>query len=173
MRRRTWQLLRRLDVRALESQGAEPETFLLKSDTALPQNSPDWAWDPCEYSPKAPKAEEGFTEMTYSHVQSELASILQSILDDAHPLPKDVQSYVDFHGPRLQFEKDRIDSTYLKNLNLTDPIQRFTRQMTELTFCKLFLVVHQPLLKLPYKKCEVSQDLKDRRVYTRLLRAHT
>lgn len=100
--------------------------------------------------------------MTYSHVQSELASIQQSILDNTHPLPNVVQAYVDFHGPRLQFEKDRIDSTYLKNLDFTDPIQRFTREMTELTFCKLFLVVHQPLLKLPYKKGEVTQDLKDR-----------
>lgn len=162
MRRRTWQLLRRLDVRALESQGAEPETFLLKCDAVLPQNSPDSAWDACEYSPKAPRPEEGFTEMTYSHVQSELASIQQSILDNTHPLPNVVQAYVDFHGPRLQFEKDRIDSTYLKNLDFTDPIQRFTREMTELTFCKLFLVVHQPLLKLPYKKGEVTQDLKDR-----------
>lgn len=162
MRRRTWQLLRRLDVKAVESQGAEPETFLLRSDTALPQNSPDLAWDPCEYSPKAPKPEEGFTEMTYSHVQSELASTLQSILDDAHPLPNDVQSYVDFHGSRLQFEKDRIDSTYMKNLDLTDPIERFTREITDLAFFKLFLVVYQPLLKLPYKKGEILQDLKEK-----------
>lgn len=162
MRRRTWQLLRRLDVKALESQGAEPETFLFKSDTTLPQNSPDSAWDPCEYSPKAPKPEEGFTEMTYSLVQSELAFIQQSLSNDAHSLPNDVQSYVDFHGPRLQSEKDRIDSTYLKNLDLTDPIQRFTREITDFTFFKLFLVVHQPSLKLPYKKGEVSQDLKEK-----------
>ncbi|KAL9064793.1 MAG: hypothetical protein Q9161_008648 [Pseudevernia consocians] len=100
--------------------------------------------------------------MTYSHVQSELASVLQSILDDVHPLPNDVQDYVNSQGPRLQSENDRIDYTYLKNLDFTNPIQRFTREITELTFCKLFLVVNQPLLKLPHKKGEISKDLKDR-----------
>lgn len=101
MRKRTWQLLRRLDVKVLESQGAEAETFLLKSDSVLPQNSPDSAWDPCEYSPKVPKPEVGFTELTHSNVQSELASILQSTLEGPHPLPNDIHSYVSFHGPRL------------------------------------------------------------------------
>lgn len=50
----------------------------------------------------------------------------------------------------------------MKNLDLTDPIQRFTREITDLAFFKLFLVVHQPLLKLPYKKGEILQDLKEK-----------
>ena len=162
MRRRTWHLLRILDVKALESQGAEPETFELESDTSLPQNSDDASWDPCEYSPKAPQAESGFTEMTFTLVQSELTSLLQLLLNDARSLPKDAKTYVELRDNQLQQAKERIQIKYLNNVDMKDPIQRMTFAFTDLTFCKIWLMIHQPLLKLPYKKGEVSQDLKDR-----------
>jgi len=126
MRRRTWRLLRILDVKALESQGAEADTYSLKSDTQLPQNTFDLSWDPCEYDPKAPTPEVVFTEMTFPLVQAELSSPLQSLLEDEHPLFDDVQSYVDYHGPRLQHQRDRIYSIYLKDIDMNDPMQRMT-----------------------------------------------
>ena len=164
MRRRTWRVLRVLDIKALESYGIEPDTYFFQSDTALPQNNSDSSWDPCEYAPRAPAPKSGFTEMTFAIVQSELSTILQSLLNDEQPLFADVKSYVDYHGPRLQHEEDRIQDKYLQSLDMYDPIQRITSQNKALNFHKFFVIVHQPLLKLPYKEGEVSQKLKDRKV---------
>ena len=162
MRRRTWHFLRILDVKALESIGAESETFQPAHNTSLPQNLPDSAWELYATGQKAVQPEHGFTELTYSIVQSELASIVQSLLDPQHPLLMDVTSYVEFHESRIQQEKERITRTYLRGLDFTDPIQSIVFMTTELFFSKAFLIVHQALLRLPRDTTQISQEFKDK-----------
>lgn len=106
--------------------------------------------------------EHGFTELTYSIVQSELANILQSLLDPHHPLLMDVTSYVEFHESRLQQEKERISRTYLRDLDFTDPMQGIVFMTTELFFSKAFLIVHQALLRLPIDTAQMSQESRDK-----------
>ncbi len=162
MRRRAWHFLRVLDTRALESIGAESETFQPAYNISLPQNLPDSAWELDLTGQEAVQPEHGFTELTYSIVQSELASILQSLLDPQHPLLMDVTSYVEFHGSRIQQEKERITRTYLRGLDFADPIQSIVFMTTELFFSKAFLIVYQALLKLPRDTTQMSQESKDK-----------
>ena len=167
MRRRAWHYLRILGTKALESIGTESETFKPAHNTALLKNLPDSAWELYQTEQKAVLPEHGFTESKYSIVQSELASILQSLLDPQHPLLMDVTSYVDFHESRIhesrtQQEKARITQTYLRDLDVTDPIQSIVLMTTELFFSKTFLVVHQALLRLPTDTAQTSQDSRDK-----------
>ena len=121
-RRRLWQQFKILGIKALESQGAETEPFAPKYDTRPAQNNSDLSWDACEYAPKALNPENGFTEMTYSLLQVELAILSERVHEDDHPLLQDVKSYVDFQGSRLEREKERINVKCLKDLDLSDPI---------------------------------------------------
>lgn len=118
LRRRAWHFLRILDTKALESTGTESETFQPALNQSLPINLPDSAWEIYQTWPNAVQAEHGFTEMTYSIVQSELAIILQSLLDPQHPLLMDMTSYVEFHESHIQEEKERITRIYLSGLEL-------------------------------------------------------
>ena len=162
MRRRAWHFLRILDTKALESVGTESETFQPAYNPSLPKNLPDSAWEIYQTWPKAVQAEHGFTELTYSIVQSELAIILQSLLDPQHSLLMDMTSHVEFHESHIQDEKDRITRTYLRGLDFTDPIQSLVFMTTELFFSKAFLIVHQALLRLPRDTAEMSQELRDK-----------
>ena len=164
MRRRTWHFLRILDTKALESIGTESETFQPAHNQSLPMNHPDSAWEIYQTWPKAVPAEHGFTELTYSIVQSELADILRSLLNPQHPLLMDMASYVEFHGSHIQQEKDRITRTYFRGLDFTDPIQSLVFMTTELFFSKAFLIVHQALLRLARDTAEISQELRDKYV---------
>ena len=162
MRRRAWHFLRILDTRALESTGTESETFQPAYNQTLPKNLPDSAWKIYQTWPKAVQAEHGFTELTYSIVQSELAVILHTLLEPQHPLFMDMTSYVEFRESHIQHEKDRITRTYLRGLDLTDPIQSLVFMTTELFFSKAFLILHQALLRLPRDTAEMSQELRDK-----------
>ena len=162
MRRRARHFLRILDTKALESTGTESETFQPAYNSPVPKNLPDSVWEIYQTWPKAVPAEHGFSELTYSVVQSELAIILQSLLDPQHPLLMDLTSYVEFHGSHVQQEKDRITRTYLRGLDFTDPIQSLVFMTTELFFSKAFLIVHQALLRLPRDTTEMSEELRDK-----------
>ena len=162
MRRRAWHLLRILDTKALESIGTESETFQPAHNTSLPMNLPDSAWELYQTGQKAMQSEYGFTELTYSIVQAELATILQSLLDPQHPPMMDVASYVEFHESRIQQEKARITRTYLRGLDVTDRMQSIVFMTTELFFSKAYLVVHQALLRLPTDTAQCSQKSRDK-----------
>ena len=162
MRRRAWHCLRILDTKALESIGTESETFQRAHNTFLPTTLPDSAWELYQTEHKAMLPEHGFTELTYSIIQSELANILQSLLDPQHPLIMDVTSYVEFHESRLQQEKERISRTYLRDLDFTDPMQGIVFMTTELFFPKAFLIVHQALLRLAIDTAQMSQESRDK-----------
>ena len=133
----------------------ESETFQPAHSQCLPMNLPDSAWEIYQTWPKAVQAEHGFTEMTYSIVQSKLAIILQSLLDTQHPLLMDMTSYVEFHESHIQ-EEERITRTYLSGLDFTDPIQSLVFMTTKMFSSKAFLTVHQALLRLPRDTAEVS-----------------
>ena len=162
MRRRAWHFLRIPDFKAFESTGTESETFQPAHNQSLPMNLPDSAREIYQTWPKAVQVEHGFTEMAYSIVQSELAIILQSLVDPQHPLHMDMTSYVEFHESHVQEEKERITRTYLRGLDFTDPIQSLVFMTTELFFSKAFLIIHQALLRLPRDAAEMSQDLRDK-----------
>ena len=162
MRRRAWHFLRILDTKALESIGTESETFQPAHNTCLPKNLPDSAWELYQTEQKAALPEHCFTELTYTIVQSELASILQSLLDPQHPLLMDGTTYVEFHESRIQQEKARITRTYLRGLDFTDPIQSIIFMTTELFFFKAFLIVNQALLRLPTDTTQMSQEPRDK-----------
>ena len=66
-------------------------------------------------------SEHGFSELTYSIIQSELVNILQRLLDPQQPLLMDISSFVEFHESRIQQEKGRITRTYSRGLDVTDP----------------------------------------------------
>ena len=161
MRRRAWYYLRILDTKALESIGTESETFKPAHNTALPKNVPDSAWELYQTEQKAVLPEHSFTESIYSIVQSELVSILQSLLDSQHPLLMDVTSWVDFHESHIQQEKARITQTYLRGLDVTDPIQSIVLMTMELFSSKAFLAVHQALPRLPTDTAQMSQESRD------------
>ena len=73
----------------------------------------------------------------------------------------DVASYVEFHESRIQQEKARITRTYLRGLDVTDPIQSIVFMTTELLF-KAFLIVHQALLRLPTDTAQMFQECRDK-----------
>ena len=108
------------------------------------------------------QSEYGFTELTYSIVQAELAIILQSLLDPQHPPMTDVASYVEFHESRIHQEKARITRTYLRGLDVTDRMQSIVFMTTELFFSKAYLVIHQALLRLPTDTAQLSQESRDK-----------
>ena len=162
MRRRAWHFLRILDTKALESLGTESETFQPAHNISLPMNLPDSAWELYHTGQKAMQSEHGFTELTYSIVQAELATILQSLLDPQQPPMMDAASYVEFHESRIQQEKARITRTYLRGLDVTDRMQSIVFMTTKLFFSKTYLIVHQALLRLPTDTAQLSQESRDK-----------
>ena len=139
----------------------ESETFQRAHNASCRRNLPDSAWELYQTEQKAVLPEHGFTELTFSIIQSELASFLQSLLDPQCPLLMDLSSYVEFHESRLQQEKERVSRSCLRDLDFTDPLQSIVFMITELFFSKAFLIVHQALLMLPIDTAQMSQEIRD------------
>jgi hypothetical protein len=147
MRRRMWHHIILLDTWCMEHEGSETMIFPGSYDTALPQASSDSNWDHGdEFATAGPQPVAGFTDMTGSLVRYELAGFSRAVLE--HSLEQgEARSYVEHHQQLITQGRERINLVYLNNLDFAQPAQKIVKDLTDLTFERLYFAIHQPLLR--------------------------
>jgi hypothetical protein len=148
IRRRLWHHLCLINVRALQVHGIEPfpVSAFRHGATKLPQNSPDNAWDACEFSRKLPAAVSGWTEMAPALVSFELSTLTRTILEIGIPEHGSEHSYLANCDQLLLDAKSRIGAYYSLNA-LDEPIQKITKDLIVLNLQNLWFIARQYLLK--------------------------
>lgn len=162
MRRRIWLYLCVLDVRAMETLGAEPLMGELESDTRMIRNCNDLSWDACEFSKLWPNPSDGFTEMTYSLVEAELSSLLRVVLFRAGKALLTLDSYTKVLNQLIEQVRERIDVLYLKNLDMAEPLQRLISAMASACISKAELITQQYIYRCRKITGAVVNEQRDR-----------
>ncbi|EED17483.1 conserved hypothetical protein [Talaromyces stipitatus ATCC 10500] len=161
IRRRLWHYLCMINVRALQVHGIEPfpvSAFEVNA-TKLPQNSPDIAWDACEFSRKLPVAISGWTEMVPVLVSYKLSALERTMLETNIPEHGSEEAYLAKCDQVLQDAKSEILVYYSQNL-LDKPIHRITKDLMDLTFQYLWFIARRSLLKHRiWATCELRREL--------------
>jgi hypothetical protein len=98
--------------------------------------------------------------MVPSIMSFEIASLLRAVLEQGLPEPGREAAYLEMHEQLHKQARDRIEKKYLSNLDLNQPIQRITRDIAEMSFAKIWLIVRQPLFK-HRAKSSLSSSLRD------------
>jgi hypothetical protein len=147
MRRRMWHHIVLLDTWCMENEGSEPTIFPGSYDTALPQASNDSNWDHGdEFATAGPQPVSGFSDMTGSLVRYELAVFSRAVLE--HNLEQgEARSYIEYHQQLITHGRARLDLVYLKNLDLAQPSQKIVKDLTDLTFERLYFAIYTPFFK--------------------------
>ncbi|EXJ81066.1 hypothetical protein A1O3_07354 [Capronia epimyces CBS 606.96] len=148
LRRRLWHQLVLLDAWCVENHGLQPTIHSDQSDTGLPQNSNDSAWDTSEFASVRPEAQTGFTEMTPALIQYEIGSLITFVL--SHPYTSSgttaVRDHLDLQSEVVRQTRQRLEIAYLRTLNPDDLLQRLTRDLHEHAFRRIRLMQLAPIL---------------------------
>lgn len=164
-RRRLWHHMVLLDTWALENHGLDTIFREGVSDTALPQNSDDAAWDTSEFSATCPKPQNKPTDMTFALVQYELGSLVRFVLNNSIPSPGRTQFYRAFHAQVARQAQVRLGQTYMKTLDRTHILQRLTRDLADLAFKRIALMQLQPVLSVKDSNDQANIDLEAKYVF--------
>lgn len=148
IRRRLWQHLCLINVRALQVHGIEPFPISAFGNgaTKLPQNSPDNAWDACEFSRKLPVAVSGWTEMAPALVYFEISTLTRKMFEISIPEHGSEHAYLTNCDQLLLDAKSRFGTYYSQNL-MEKPIHKITKDLIVLNLQNLWFVARQYLLK--------------------------
>ncbi|SLM40424.1 Transcription factor domain, fungi [Lasallia pustulata] len=138
MRRRLWWQICFVDSRSEDMQLSLYKLSEGMFDTDIPANTDDADLDPGMSKP--PVVAERWTDMTVFLIHCEvwkLSRRLQSVTDASYALPPDI-------GERLklfQQSQARIEDTYLKHVNLNQPLHSFVATMARLFLTKVDLIL--------------------------------
>ncbi|CRG86515.1 putative transcriptional regulatory protein C139,03 [Talaromyces islandicus] len=148
IRRRLWHHLCLINVRALQIHGIEPfpVSAFVDGATKLPQNSPDNAWDACEFSRKLPVAVSGWTEMVPALLSFELSTLTRAIFEMGIPEHGSESMYLTKCDQMLLDAKTRIGVYYSQNF-LDEPIHKIMKDLIVLNLQNLWFIARQHLLK--------------------------
>ena len=162
IRRRVWHHIILLDTWSAESHGLEMVVPYKRVNVALPHSSNDAAWDLSEFASSPPYAANGsFTDMTHFLISCEIAATTRSVLHDPGPAHH-VQSYLEKHSERVKNARDNIERIYLSQLDITKPVQRLARDLTELSLHSIALMQLQPIMTARYIDESAKRALEPR-----------
>lgn len=131
----------------MENHGLETAIPSGFSDTRLPQNVDDSAWDTTDSSTVQPPAKNGFTDMTFTLMQYEAAAAMRVVLNNSVPLAGEDSEYTSFHT-RLRLDTWReIERTYINYLDVTDLRQNLTLEIARLSFERMHLTQLRPMVR--------------------------
>lgn len=146
MRRRMWHHIVLVDTWCVEHEGAESMLSSTFYDTALPQCSDDANWDACEFAIEGPSPSPGFTDMTGSLVQYEIASVMRTLSN--HTIAnEDIETSLRYQQDLIQQARKWIDKVYLNDLDIAQPSQKIVKDLVALAFEGMYLGIHQALFK--------------------------
>ncbi|EXJ58021.1 hypothetical protein A1O7_05444 [Cladophialophora yegresii CBS 114405] len=148
LRRRLWHHLVLLDAWCVENHGLQP---LLQpggdSDTSLPLNENDSAWDTSEFSSYQPQPRNNFTDATISLMHYEFGSLTKFILEHPYTPATTTRSYLAVHNEVLRQAHHRMDILYMRNLDTeTNILHRLAKDLFDHSFRRLRLMQLQPLV---------------------------
>ena len=139
MRRRLWWQICLIDSRSEDLQVSAYKVGEEMFDTQMPVNTDDANLDPGMSA--SPIITERWTEMTVFLIRCEvwkLSRRLQSVTVEASDLPIDMDERLEL----LHQCQARIENTYLKHLDPSQPIHAFIATMTRLFLTKVSLILH-------------------------------
>lgn len=134
IRRRLWHHLLLLDTWCMEQLGFESAVPVGFSDTKLPLNANDAAWDVSEYANQQPPAQNGFTDNSFALVQYETAALIRVGLDQ--PVSFGGSGMGRFPANRLQLHDsfwNYMEDFYLAHLDAAHAQQRLILEVARLT----------------------------------------
>ncbi|KAH7394618.1 hypothetical protein BKA66DRAFT_281863 [Pyrenochaeta sp. MPI-SDFR-AT-0127] len=150
MRRRLWWQLCIMDARASEDHGCDPTILDPNFDTQMPLNVND-----CDLYPSMvdlPESRNGFTEMTFCLVGFELANVFRRVV---YSPPGRVPSHPSFATLNIMQKErwitechQRLEKTYLADLNLSIPPSWVAATLTRLVLSKIWLIAYHPFQRL-------------------------
>lgn len=162
IRRRVWHHIILLDTWSAESHGLEMIVPHEHVNVALPHSSNDAAWDLSEFASSPPYGVNGsYTDMTHFLVSCEIASTTRSVLHDAGP-SQELQPYLETHSAKVKAAREHIERTYLSQLDVTKPVQRLARDLTELSLHSVALMQLQPIMTARYIEESAKRALEPR-----------
>ncbi|KAH6705742.1 hypothetical protein EV126DRAFT_175220 [Verticillium dahliae] len=162
MRRRLWWQLLELEARISEDNGRAPLIAETRFDTQMPLNVDDA--DLSEKMDELPKSRTGLTEMTISLIAFELTNTLRRVLlsleDPSSQSPKDLhyQSTGEERKGWVIRSHQRIEQTYLANLDVSQPFAWVAFTYARLVMSKMWLVVYTPAT-IPHQITELPADI--------------
>ncbi|KAH7121791.1 hypothetical protein B0J13DRAFT_648580 [Dactylonectria estremocensis] len=175
MRRRLWWQLLELEARISqvslpslgplmlpEDNGRAPLIAETRFDTQMPLNVDDA--DLSEKMDELPRSRKGHTEMTISLIAFELTNTLRRVLlsleDPSSQSPKS-QHYQSTGEERKGWviqSHQRIEQTYLANLDVSQPFAWVASTYARLVMSKMWLVVYTPAT-IPHEITELPSDI--------------
>ncbi|RKK83024.1 hypothetical protein BFJ68_g17488 [Fusarium oxysporum] len=178
MRRRLWWQLLELEARISqvslpsldqlmlpEDNGRAPLIAETRFDTQMPLNVDDA--DLSEKMDELPKSRGGFTEMTISLIAFELTNTLRRVLlsleDPSSQPPRGLhyQSTGDERKGWVIQSHQRIEQTYLANLDVSQPFAWVAFTYARLVMSKMWLVVYTPAT-IPHEITEFPADIVEK-----------
>ncbi|EXK25034.1 hypothetical protein FOMG_18276 [Fusarium oxysporum f. sp. melonis 26406] len=162
MRRRLWWQLLELEARISEDNGRAPLIAETRFDTQMPLNVDDA--DLSENMDELPKSRRGLTEMTFSLIAFELTNTLRFVLlsleDPSSQSPKDLhyQSNGKERKDWVIQSHQRIEQTYLANLDVSQPFAWVAFTYARLVMSKMWLVVYTPAT-IPHEIAELPANI--------------
>ena len=157
LRRRIWHYIVLVDTWCMENHGLETAISSGFSDTMLPQNSDDSAWDTSDSSTVQPAAKQGFTDMTFALMQYEAAAAMHIVLHNSVPMAGEEVDYTSFHSQLRQETWSEIERVYLKHLDTADLRQSLTLEIAQLSFKRMHLTQLRPLTRTTADSTTLNQ----------------
>ncbi|OCT50974.1 hypothetical protein CLCR_08109 [Cladophialophora carrionii] len=147
LRRRLWHHLVLLDAWCVENHGLQPLLQLGDSDTSLPLNENDSAWDTSEFSSYQPQPQNNFTDATMALMHYEFGSLTKFILDHPCTPATTTRSYLDLQNEVLRQAHHRMDILYMRNLDTENNVlHRLAKDLFDHSFRRLRLMQLQPIV---------------------------
>src|ERR1700743_2135836 len=115
LRLRLWNHLVLLDAWCVENHGLQTLVQPGESDTALPLNENDSAWDTSEFSSHQPQAQDNFTDATIALMHYEFGSLTKFVLDHPYAYSMTIRGYLDLQNEVLREARHRMETLYIRN----------------------------------------------------------
>ncbi|KIW66396.1 hypothetical protein PV04_05732 [Phialophora macrospora] len=166
LRRRLWHHLVLLDAWCVENHGLQPLLLPGDSDTSLPLNENDSAWDTSEFSSYQPQAQNDFTDATIALMHYEIGSLTKFILDHPYTPSTTTRSYLDLQNEVLRQAHHRIEILYMRNLDTENNVlHRLAKDLFDHAFRRLRLMQLQPIVNARGSMAEAQRPGLEAKMY--------
>jgi hypothetical protein len=155
-----------MDAWCVENHGLQPLLQPGDSDTSLPLNENDSAWDTSEFSSYQPQAQNNFTDATISLMHYEFGSLTKFILAHPYTPSTTTRSYLDLQNEVLRQAHHRMDILYMRNLDTENNVlHRLAKDLFDHSFRRLRLMQLQPIVNAKGSMAEAERPALEAKMY--------